>query len=198
MVMGDKSAVFFYRRFANQTVKCSMWNFLFKLVFCAGISTLAWKIATVFGPLYGPIGLLITAPAWGVSFARHLIEIFPSIKYWAEYAVSYRWHGRYYTFENRQIRFYLIDESIWIPVKDLLPIMEPELSERELRLLGEAHGTIPQHNETGVAELGLLRLIASRTEHRRPNSKMIRFRNWLQQNALPNVRRLPESAANER
>lgn len=181
----------------NAPVKSDMWNFLFRVFFCAGITMLAWKIASAFNPRYGPIGLLIAAPAWGVSFAGHLLDIFPSIKYWAEYAVSYRWHGRYYTFENCQIRFYLIDEVIWVPVKDLLPVMAPELSERELRLLGDAHGTIPQHNEIGVAESGLLRLIATRTEHRRPNSKMIRFRNWLQHNAFPNVRRLPESAANE-
>lgn len=175
-----------------------MWIFIFKLALCSGITVLSWKIASAFDSRYGAIGLVVASVVWGITFARYLVELIPTIKYWAERSVLLRWQGRFYTFDNRQIRFYIVDETIWIPVNDLRHVMQPALNERELRLLGDAYGKIPEHQESGVSEAGLLRLLASRTEHRRASNKMIMFRNWLLQNALPNVRRLPESAANYR
>ncbi len=173
-----------------------MWTFLFKLALCLGLTFLAWKVALFFGPRYGPIGLLVTSVVWGVTFARYVIETFSAIKYWGKQSVSMRWGGKFYMFEERQIRFYMVNDLIWIPIRDLHPLMEPALNERELRLLGDAHGQIPEHDEIGLSEEGLLHLLQSRTEHRRASSKMIRLRNWLQKNALPNVRRFPESASN--
>jgi hypothetical protein len=173
-----------------------MWTFLFKLLLCSGLTFLAWKIAQAFGPQYGPIGLLAVSVFWGMTFARYVIEGFSAIKYWARHSVAMRWGGKFYMFEERQIRFFVIDDAIWIPIKDLHQLMEPAFNERELRLLGAAHGQIPEHGEIGLSEEGLLRLLQNRTEHRRASSKMIRFRNWLLQHALPNVRRFPESAVN--
>ena len=173
-----------------------MWTFLIKLAFCTGLTFLAWKVAIIFDPRYGPIGLLAVSVLWGITFARYVIETFSSIKYWARHSVAMRWGGKFYMFEERQIRFYIVDDLIWIPLRDLQSLMEPAFNERELRLLGEAHGQIPYHAEQGLTEEGLLHLLLSRTEHRRASSKMIRFRNWLQKNALPNVRRFPESASN--
>ena len=173
-----------------------MSTFLIKLALCSALTFLAWKIALAFGPRFGPIGLLAASVVWGITFARYVIETFSSIKYWAKHSVSMRWGGKFYMFEERQIRFYVVNDLIWIPLRDLHPLMEPAFNERELRLLGDAHGQIPEHEEIGLSEEGLLRLLLSRTEHRRASSKMIRFRNWLQKNALPNVRRFPESASN--
>jgi hypothetical protein len=173
-----------------------MWTFILKLVLSSGLTFLAWKVATAFGPRYGPIGLLAVSVVWGITFARYIIESFSAIKYWAKHSVSMRWSGKFYMFEERQIRFFVVDDAIWIPLRDLEKLMEPSFHERELRLLGAAHGQIPEHEEIGLSEDGLLKLLQSRTEHRRASSKMIRFRNWLQNNALPNVRRFPESASN--
>ena len=173
-----------------------MWTFFLKLTLCSGLTFLAWKIALTFGPRYGPIGLLVVSVVWGITFARYVIETFSAIKYWAKHSVAMRWGGKFYMFEEQQIRFYIIDDAIWIPLNDVQQFMEPAFNERELRLLGDAHRQIPEHVELGLSEEGLLHLLASRTEHRRASAKMIRFRNWLVQNALPNVRRLPQSAAN--
>ena len=173
-----------------------MSTFFLKLLLCTGLTFLAWKIALAFGPSFGPIGLLAVSVVWGITFARYVIETFSAIKYWARHSVAMRWGGKFYMFEERQIRFFVIDDAIWIPLKDLQQLMEPAFNERELRLLGAAHGPIPEHTEIGLSEEGLLHLLQSRTEHRRASSKMIRFRNWLLQNALPNVRRLPASAVN--
>ena len=173
-----------------------MWTFLIKLALCSGLTLLAWKAAQFFDPRYGPIGLLAVSVFWGMTFARYVIETFSSIKYWARHSVSMRWGGKFYMFEERQIRFYIVDDLIWIPLRDLQPLMEPAFNERELRLLGDAYAQIPHHDELGLSEEGLLHVLLSRTEHRRASSRMIRFRNWLQKNALPNVRRFPGSASN--
>lgn len=173
-----------------------MWTFIVKLLLCSGLTFLAWKIALLFDPRYGPIGLAAVSVFWGITFARYIIETFSAIKYWGRHSAAMQWSGKFYMFEERQIRFFVIDDAIWIPLRDLQQLMEPAFNERELRLLGAAHGKIPEHDEMGVSEEGLLHLLRSRTGHRRASSKMIRFRNWLQQNALPNVRRLPESAVN--
>ena len=175
-----------------------MGTFLLKLTLCFGLTFLAWKVARFFDPRFGPLGLLAVSVVWGLTFARYVIEAFSSIKYWARHSVAMRWGGKFYMFEERQIRFYMVDDLIWIPLRDLQALMEPAFNERELHLLGDAYGQIPDHTEQGLTEEGLLRLLLSRTEHRRASSKMIRFRNWLQKNALPNVRRFPESASNRR
>ena len=166
-----------------------MVTFLLKLVLCLGLTFLAWK-------WLGPYGLAFVSVVWGVTFARYIIVAFSITKYWAKHSVSMPWSGKFYMFEERQIRFYIVDDLIWIPLRDLQPIMEPAFNERELRLLGDAHGQIPHHDELGLSEEGLLHVLLSRTEHRRASSKMIRFRNWLQKNALANVRRFPGSASN--
>lgn len=173
-----------------------MLMFLLKLVLCSGLTFLAWKAALIFDPRFGPLGLLAVSVVWGLTFARYVIDAFSGIKYWAKHSVSMRWSGKFYMFEERQIRFYIVDDLIWIPLRDLQPLMEPVLNERELRLLGDACAQIPQLDELGLSEEGLLHVLRSRTEHRRASSKMIRLRNWLQKNALPNVRRFPESASN--
>lgn len=173
-----------------------MLTFLFKLALCSMLSYMGWKIALAFDPRYGPIGLAVTSVVWGITFASYLYEVFPSIRYWARKSVLQRWLGRFYVFEGCQIRFFLIDETIWIPLSDLNAVLEPRLEERELRLLADAHGLIPEHSLAGVSEDGLMQLLKSRTGHRRASQKMLRFKTWLQNNALPNVRRLPASAAN--
>ncbi|MES2933579.1 MAG: hypothetical protein V4805_08845 [Pseudomonadota bacterium] len=175
-----------------------MSTFILKLVFCSFLTFVAWKITSTFGSQLAPLSLVAMSVIWGIMFARYIVEIIPSVKYFAEKAATQKWQGKYYVFENCHIRFYLIDQTIWIPLRDLKQLMQPAFNERELRLLGEAHGPIPdpEHDEPGLSEEGLLRLLSNRTEHRRASEQMIRFRNWLLQNALPNVRRLPQSAAN--
>ena len=173
-----------------------MSTFFLRLALCSFLTFVAWNVASTFGSQYGAFGLLAMSVVWGISFARYIVEIFPSIKYLAEKSATQKWHGKYYVFENCQIRFYLVDDAIWIPVADLRQLMQPALDPRECRLLGEAYGLIPKHDEIGLSEEGLLRLLSNRTEHRRASENMIRFRNWLLQSALPNVRRLPTSAAN--
>jgi hypothetical protein len=89
----------------------------------------------------------------------------------------------------------MIDEVIWVAIKELHVVIEPGLEPRELRLLGAEYGQIPWQKEIGITEAGLLRVLGLRTERRHASHKMIRFRNWLINNTFPNLHRLPKSAA---
>ena len=169
-----------------------MLKFLWKLTYCTLITWLAWKIFGLLG--YPVIGLVFATPAWAASFARDGIEFFSHIKYWGKHAAHSKWSGRYYSFDGRQIRFFLVDGIVWIPLKDLQSIIEPAIGDRELRLLVPAVGKIPVHDIEGVSEDGLMRLINTRTESRHASYKMIRFKRWLLHSALHNVKRLPVSA----
>lgn len=149
-----------------------------------------------FAPGKGGIGILVTSYFWGRLFARDFINLFSWIKYQAKKSAVFHWHGSYYNFDGQQIRFFLIEGTVWIPLRDVQHLLEPELSERELRLLGEAYGVIPEQKMKGVTEDGVLQLLRSRTESRHTSYKMVRFKKWLLTHAVPNVKRLPTSAIN--
>jgi hypothetical protein len=172
-----------------------MLRILFKLLFCGGLTYVVWQIATAFGAGFGPIGLAMTSAVWGTQFASEFIGFLSEIRYRARWSVFRHWQGHYYNFDGVHLRFYMIDEVIWIAIKELHIVIEPELAPRELRLLGEQYGQIPSQKEIGITEAGLLRVLSLRTERRHASHKMIRFRNWLLHNTLPNLRRLPKSAA---
>ncbi|MDY7538722.1 hypothetical protein QN372_05650 [Undibacterium sp. RTI2.1] len=173
-----------------------MLSFLLRFVLCVFLSYKAWDIAELYGAGYGPIVLVVVAVAWGIFFAPFIVDLIPAVRYWARYSVLNRWQGRYYSFDHYHLRFYMVDDVIWLPIKDIQNLIVPRLAERELRLLGDDYKIIPGHKQIGVTEAGLLRLLATRTEHRRANIKMLRFKLWLTTSALPNVKRLPKSRAN--
>jgi hypothetical protein len=139
---------------------------------------------------------MATSVFWGHLFPRDIMALFSFIKRSAEHAAVFHWHGSYYSFDGRQVRFFLVDDIIWIPLGDLDPIIEPEFGERELRILGDACTNIPGRNIPGVTEEGLMQLLKTRTESRHASYKMIRFKRWLLSSALHNVKRLPSSAVN--
>lgn len=169
-------------------------RFVAKIIFSVGISYLAWKMFEKMSPGYGPIGLLLTSPIWVRFFPRDILNLFSWIKYEAYHSAVFHWHGKYYSFDGRQIRFYLIEQIVWIPVADLERIFEPKIAKHELKMLLQQYGEIPEHKLQGVTEAGLLSLLRTRTEGGHANYKMIRFKRWLLTSALENVKRLPTSA----
>ena len=116
------------------------------------------------------------------------------MKYHARQSVTLRWHGRYYSFDGQQLRFFLIDEVVWLALPDLEKILEPQISERELRLLGEEKTFLEDHQLPVISEAGMLQLLRTRTETRHATQKMIRFKKWLKSSGFDNVKRLPKSA----
>ena len=173
-----------------------MLSFFLRLLLCLALSYVAWTVMEWLKPGYGPIGFAIVSVVWGVLFASFIVELMPTIRYWARHSVLDQWQGKYYSFESHHIRFYIVDETIWLPLKDLQTLIVPSIGERELRLLGKDCAPIPGHRQMGITEAGLLRLLTIRTEHRRADVQMVRFKLWLTTSAFPNIKRLPASSAN--
>ncbi|MFZ6688353.1 hypothetical protein ACO0K0_11440 [Undibacterium sp. SXout11W] len=175
-------------------------NLLFpiKIICCLGISWAVYRFFYSIDPNAGLIGLVITLFLWGQLFAKDVLNFFLRVKHQAEYDALACWNGRYYEFDGHHVRFYFHDEQIWIPIADLKPLLKPQAGERELRLLGSEYLILPESRVWAVSESGLDVLLKNRTAHRRADYQMIRFKRWLMQQALPNVRRLPHSSVTGR
>lgn len=172
-----------------------MLRILFKIILCTGLTYFIWHICIAFDPRYGAIGVAFVAPLWGKLFASEFVLLFSEIRYRARWSVLRDWQGHYYQFDGVHLRFYLVDEVIWIALKELESLITPTLEQRERRLLGEQLATIPFCKEIGISETGLLRVLELRTENRHASYQMIRFKRWLINETFPNLRRLPKSAA---
>jgi hypothetical protein len=166
-----------------------MLKFIAKLVFCSGLSYIAYTIGGL--PVF-----MLSVPPWALLFAPYLVDTAPFIRDQARRDVLLPWHGRYYAFNGKQIRFFFVNEQIWVPVNDVAALMLPPAGDRELRLQGEDYALIPDAKEMGLSETGLLRLLDLRTEHRRADYQVVKFKRWLLTEALPNVRRQPKTASN--
>lgn len=141
-----------------------------------------------------PIGMLVWGVFGGRHFSRDIVEIVPAIVRAARRAVFQRWNGRYYTFNGSQVRFCLIDDTVWIVEEDVRKIITPAVSEREQRLLGADYGKVPTTPLLAYSERGLLRLLDTRLKQRSCGTDMKKFYRWLHTDAIPNVKRLPTSS----
>ena len=172
-------------------------DFVVKVLFSFLFSYGAYRFFEMIHPRMGVIGFLISFGFWGRLFSRELIEFVLLFKHWGEKSAVYHWHGKFYTFDGRQIRFFLDDAVVWIPIKDLKKVMEPAIAAWELQVLAKEYGKIPETDIAGVTEAGLMQLLESRTGDRRASYRMIRFKRWLLLEALINVKRVPRSAINQ-
>lgn len=137
---------------------------------------------------------LCAAPLLGRVFAPDVINFLSAIKKQAHHEVFAPWNGRFYIFDGNQVRFFLIDDVVWIAADDICHLLNPKPTERDLRLLGSQYRRIEEIGLLGISESGLMRLIELRTGPRNCDRNMIRLRNWLAKEALPNIKRLPSSA----
>jgi prophage antirepressor-like protein len=128
-------------------------------------------------------------------FARDIIDGCGNAVGFVRYLALRGVQGKFYTFEGQPVRLYFVDDDIWVPERDLAAILLPAPGGQELRALGAGYGPIAGQNFNGFSEAALLRMLETRTAGRQPKRHLVRFRHWLQEEALPNVRRLPESAS---
>lgn len=135
---------------------------------------------------------------WGVGCARHfsadLLEIIPAISRSARRSAFEKWNGRYYSFEDAQIRLCLVEGEVWIVEADVRKFISPAVSTREQRLLGSDYARIPGTTLHGYSEPGLLRLIQVRLARRGGETDMKKFTVWLKNEAIPNIKRFPSSS----
>lgn len=171
-----------------------MLKFVLKLALSVAICYGAFRGIERVAPGFGALGIVVPIFFLGHLFPRDILSFFSWVKYHASKSVLLRWHGRYYSFEGQQLRFFLIDEVVWLALPDLEKILEPEISERELRLLGEEKTFLDEHHLHVISEAGMLQLLRTRTDTRHATQKMIRFKKWLKSSGFDNVKRLPKSA----
>ncbi|MBR7800072.1 hypothetical protein [Undibacterium fentianense] len=171
-----------------------MLKLLAKMIVTFGLCYLGWNFFERMRVGYGPIGLLIPCMFLVHLYPRDLMNIVSWIKRRAYHSAVFQWHGKYYSFDGHQIRFYLIEQVVWMPLVDVERILEPKLQAHEISMLGNACQSIPEHSMRGLTEEALMRLLVTRTEGGHTNYKMIRFKRWLLTSALDNVKRLPKSA----
>ncbi|MDM5175686.1 hypothetical protein PO883_00475 [Massilia sp. DJPM01] len=160
--------------------------------------TLGWLIASTFSGVFGaalPVVLILWCAGGCFHFARDIIEIIPALRRAARRSASEKWNGRYYAYYGAQIRLCLVEDMVWIIEEDVRTILSPAVTEREQRLLGADYATIPGTALHGYSEQGLLRLLKVRLMRRGGEADMKKFIVWLQNEALPNVKRVPTSSA---
>jgi hypothetical protein len=169
-----------------------------RLLLCAAASALVYWGTGFIKELDGmrlPFTIATSGLLWVKTLAPYVVELLPAIRRQAISDVWEPWNGRYYAFDNRQIRLYLIEGIIWVPARDVLTLVLPQPAARELRILGAEYGQIPgQPKLQGYTEAGLLRLLTTRASVRQPPHDLVRFKHWLEKEAFPNIRRLPASA----
>ncbi len=149
-------------------------------------------------PGHAPLGLLLVAPFIAKGLAPIIFAIIARIKHEGERSAVEKWHGRVYSYDGHQIRLYFEDTVIWVPAADVAFVLLPAPDARELRLLGAGYAVIPDQKKIqGYSDAALLRLLAVRLQRRGGTRELTRFQHWLENQAFPNVRRLPSSASNQ-
>ncbi|PWF55759.1 hypothetical protein [Massilia glaciei] len=176
-----------------------MGRLLLHLCAHAGLFYLAYRLYGAVPPdnkKHVLIALLLCAPLWARNIAPFVLAILPALHGKAKRDAHEAWNGRYYAFEGAQLRFVMLGEAIWVAADDLDALLPAPPDSRERRILGPDHGTIPGYRIKGYTENGMRRLLATRTTARTAKPQMIKLRHWLEHETLPNLRRLPGSAAN--
>ena len=146
-------------------------------------------------PAFAVVLVLACAPILSRLFSPLVMGAFTAIRDAGRRSAHQQYQGNFYSYEGRQVRFYLVDSTVWMAWPDMARILDPAPAERELRLLGPDFATIPGHKIQGCTEAGILRLLKARTGHRRATRDMLQLKTWLEQVALPNVKRLPQSSS---
>lgn len=160
-----------------------------------------WKfhlflLALAFGvmPFAGAWGMLsVPLIAWVV--ARWTIMAISGAKRDAELRAYREWNGRYFAYDDGQVRIHWDDDGIWLVAADVFRAMgrAPDAIERRklsVRLGAGGYGRPPGIEADCFSEGGVLRYLASLKEE-----ETRRFRRWLEREVFPNIRRLREADA---
>jgi hypothetical protein len=139
------------------------------------------------------ISVLLVVPMIAWVGARLIVGSVSATRDIAHRSVDGDAQGSRYVFDNRSLRFYLVNDTAWVAADDIAPILQPPPDGRELRFLGSEYAEIPLQDIMGISEAGLLRLLTTRTSHRRVTRDMVRLKAWLEKETLPNLKRLPSS-----
>jgi len=184
-------------RFASHEAAChaiieAMLRLCVRIAVVAALIGVAVRWAQGAGPGFVPLVVVVFGAAAVRYFARDLVDVVPALARLARRRALAPWNGRYYAFDGHQVRLYLVDDVVWIAARDLEDILVPAPTGLELRQMPDGL-RIPGTNVDGYTEAALLRLLALRNANRGGRRELLRFAHWLQNDAAPNLRRLPSS-----
>jgi len=169
-----------------------MFTLFVRIAVVAALIGVAVHWAQGAGPGAVPLVVVVFGAAAARYFARDLVDLVPALARLARRRALEPWNGRYYAFDGHQVRLYLVDGTVWIAAGDLKDILVPPPTGLELRQMPEG-ARVPGTNVDGYTEAALLRLLALRNANRGGRRELLRFAHWLQNEAAPNLRRLPSS-----
>jgi hypothetical protein len=108
-----------------------MENWRIAMMFAIRLSLSAGILWTIYRFL-GVIPFLLGVPIAGALLAKPIIEAGGSWLNWARNQPLEQWQGNYYAFANAQIRFFEVDNELWVVASDLLRV----INEKPTPILG--------------------------------------------------------------
>ena len=139
-------------------------NLALRLVICIGVTSMGVIVL-------GLIGLAITAPIWGVMFAKPILEFFPALGRMAHRHALQDWEGRYYKYGGTHLRAYFNGDDAWFNAKDVLSVLDKTPgSWLDTRFTAEEYGMNPGRRDKGFSTAGVVKLTQISDHPERPNS----------------------------
>ena len=97
-------------------------------IVCTGFSVLMYKFI-------GLIGLVVSAPLWGVLFSRLIIDFGDEMRLAAKHALLHSLNGHFYSFQGITVHVVEDDDYCqWIPAEEVRKIVGTGASDRMLAL----------------------------------------------------------------
>ncbi len=126
------------------------------------IVALGWR----HGGKGGLIAAVCAAPFAGVAITPALMALLPAYIDWVTARIWQRWQGRYYAFDDRQIRIVEARGCLWFSSKDVHAVLG--MSERPALLAQFGAAERRRDDEIGdaLSHAGLVRLLARRSDAR--------------------------------
>lgn len=140
------------------------------VVIGGGYALLVWRVYASGGP---PWGVLAAAPVVAIVLAPPLIALFPAYVGWIQRRTMAPWQGRYYAFDDHQIRIVEARGQLWFATADVhaalglrhRPAVIARYASSERRPIAEIG--------EGLSLAGLARLLARSTD-----ARALRFLQW--------------------
>jgi hypothetical protein len=156
--------------------------------------SLALRLATCILVTYvavtvlGLIGWPITAPIWGVMFAKPILEFFPALQRMVHRHAFLQWESKYFKYEGIHLRAYFDGDDVWFDAKDVLSVLDKKPgSWLETRFTPREYGVIPCRKEKGFSIAGVVKLTKI-SDH--PEAS--KFQLWFERTVVFNLNRKKE------
>jgi hypothetical protein len=144
-------------------------NLILRFIICAGVT---WTAVV----LLGLIGYPLSAPIWGMMFAKPIVEFFPAFGRLIHWHALHEWEGKTYKYNGRHLRVYFKDDDAWFVATDVLSVLDKKIEPwLETRFTAEEYGVIPGRKEKGFSPAGVMKLTQI-SEH----AEAAKFRLWFE------------------